>query len=112
MSTPTAERAVSHQPKTKSVPSGLIDPAMLWRSVPDALRKLDPRTLWRNPVMFIVELGAVWSTVLAIADPTWFRRSPRDAARRRPSRCERPRPTPWPADSTRRAPRIRCPHPS
>ncbi|GAS88882.1 potassium-transporting ATPase subunit KdpB [Mycolicibacterium brisbanense] len=72
MSTPTAERAVSHQPKSKSVPSGLIDPAMLWRSVPDALRKLDPRTLWRNPVMFIVELGAVWSTVLAIISPTWF----------------------------------------
>ncbi len=72
MSTPTAERAVSHQPKSKSVPSGLIDPAMLWRSVPDALRKLDPRTLWRNPVMFIVELGAVWSTVLAIVSPTWF----------------------------------------
>ncbi|OBC02449.1 K+-transporting ATPase subunit B [Mycobacterium sp. 852013-50091_SCH5140682] len=72
MSTPTAERAVSHQPKSKSVPSGLIDPAMLWRSVPDALRKLDPRSLWRNPVMFIVELGALWSTVLAIAEPTWF----------------------------------------
>ena len=32
---------------------------MLWRSLPDALRKLDPRTLWRNPVMFIVEIGAV-----------------------------------------------------
>ncbi|WKG06717.1 potassium-transporting ATPase subunit KdpB [Mycolicibacterium sp. HK-90] len=45
---------------------------MLWRSMPDALRKLDPRTLWRNPVMFIVEIGAVWSTVLAIADPSWF----------------------------------------
>ena len=40
---------------------------MLWTSLPDALRKLDPRTLWRNPVMFIVEIGAVWSTILAIA---------------------------------------------
>ena len=45
---------------------------MLWKSLPDALRKLNPRTLWRNPVMFIVEIGAVWSTVLAIADPSWF----------------------------------------
>ncbi|MGE0221330.1 potassium-transporting ATPase subunit KdpB [Mycolicibacterium sp.] len=45
---------------------------MLWTSLPDALRKLDPRTLWRNPVMFIVELGAVWSTVLAFLEPTWF----------------------------------------
>ena len=45
---------------------------MLWRSLPDALRKLDPTTLWRNPVMFIVEIGAVWSTILAIVDPSWF----------------------------------------
>ncbi|WP_374762492.1 potassium-transporting ATPase subunit KdpB [Mycolicibacterium mageritense] len=45
---------------------------MLWRSMPDAVRKLDPRTLWRNPVMFIVEIGAVWSTVLAVVDPSWF----------------------------------------
>ncbi|WP_234937817.1 potassium-transporting ATPase subunit KdpB [Mycolicibacterium lutetiense] len=45
---------------------------MLWRSAPDALRKLDPRTLWRNPVMFIVEIGAVWSTVLAVLNPSWF----------------------------------------
>ena len=41
-------------------------------SLPDALRKLDPRTLWRNPVMFIVEVGAVWTTVLAVAEPSWF----------------------------------------
>ncbi|WP_374214031.1 MULTISPECIES: potassium-transporting ATPase subunit KdpB [Mycolicibacterium] len=56
----------------KAVQGGLLDPTMLWRSLPDALRKLDPRTLWRNPVMFIVEVGAVWSTILAVVDPTWF----------------------------------------
>ncbi|HOB50552.1 MAG TPA: potassium-transporting ATPase subunit KdpB [Mycobacterium sp.] len=61
-----------------TVRSGLLDPALLWTSLPDALRKLDPRTLWRNPVMFIVEVGAVWSTVLAVrgtvsqASPDWF----------------------------------------
>ncbi|MEV6377594.1 potassium-transporting ATPase subunit KdpB [Micromonospora musae] len=42
------------------------------RSLPDALRKLDPRTLWRTPVMLIVEIGAVFTTVLAIADPSVF----------------------------------------
>ena len=57
---------------TKRVQGGLLDPKMLLRSTPDAFRKLDPRTLWRNPVMFIVEIGAAWSTVLAIIDPTWF----------------------------------------
>ncbi|WGI35655.1 potassium-transporting ATPase subunit KdpB [Mycolicibacterium aubagnense] len=45
---------------------------MLWKSMPDAVRKLDPRTLWRNPVMFIVEVGAVWSTVLAVLNSSWF----------------------------------------
>jgi potassium-transporting ATPase ATP-binding subunit len=45
---------------------------MLLRSLPDALRKFDPRSLWRNPVIFIVEIGAVWSTMLALIDPSWF----------------------------------------
>ncbi len=74
MSTPTIDSAVSH-PKgnsAKRVQGGLLDPTMLWKSLPDALRKLNPRTLWRNPVMFIVEIGAVWSTVLAILAPSWF----------------------------------------
>ena len=48
----------------KQVQGGLLDPKLLLKSLPDALRKLDPRTLWRNPVMFIVEIGAVWSTIL------------------------------------------------
>jgi K+-transporting ATPase ATPase B chain len=54
------------------VSAGLLDPKQLWRSTPDALRKLDPRTLYKNPVMFIVEIGAVFSTVLAVADPSVF----------------------------------------
>jgi K+-transporting ATPase ATPase B chain len=54
------------------VEGGLLDPQMLLRSTPDAFRKLDPRTLWRNPVMFIVEVGAAWSTVLAVVNSTWF----------------------------------------
>jgi potassium-transporting ATPase ATP-binding subunit len=79
MPTPTQDKReiapVTHttaSPTKGSVKGGLLDPKMLWRSIPDALRKLDPRTLWRNPVMFIVEIGAVWSTILAIKDPTWF----------------------------------------
>jgi K+-transporting ATPase ATPase B chain len=56
----------------KRIQGGLLDPQMLWKSTPDALRKLNPRTLWRNPVMFIVEIGAGWSTILAFIDPSWF----------------------------------------
>ncbi|TXI43018.1 MAG: potassium-transporting ATPase subunit KdpB, partial [Mycobacterium sp.] len=62
---------VQSAPKNQ-VQGGLLDPRLLWKSLPDALRKLDPRTLWRNPVMFIVEIGAVWSTILAIFTPSWF----------------------------------------
>src|SRR6476620_10731650 len=49
------------------VGGGLLDPKQMLRSLPDALRKLNPATLWRNPVMFIVEIGSVFTTVLAIA---------------------------------------------
>ena len=76
MTATTIDSAEQTQPatpaSTKRVQGGLLDPKMLWKSTPDALRKLDPRTLWRNPVMFIVEIGAAWSTVLAIIDETWF----------------------------------------
>src|SRR5258708_6576765 len=76
MSTPTIDSAVSAQQNTSApkgrVQGGLLDPKMVWKSTPGALAKLDPRTLWRNPVMFIVEVGAVWSTILAIISPSWF----------------------------------------
>ncbi|OHU01308.1 potassium-transporting ATPase subunit B [Mycobacterium syngnathidarum] len=69
-----AAEAGRHSSVTKGsrINGGLLDPKMLWRSLPDALRKLDPRTLWRNPVMFIVEIGAVWATLCAIGEPSWF----------------------------------------
>jgi len=56
----------------RRVQGGLLDPAMLWKSLPAALSKLDPRTLWRNPVMFIVEVGALFTTVLAGAHSSTF----------------------------------------
>jgi K+-transporting ATPase ATPase B chain len=74
-SAPAIDSAPSTQQKSRAanrVQGGLLDPKMLWKSLPDALVKLDPRTLWHNPVMFIVEIGAAWSTVLAIAEPSWF----------------------------------------
>ncbi|MFE3753461.1 potassium-transporting ATPase subunit KdpB [Nocardia tengchongensis] len=75
MSTPTLDPAPVKQapsnPK-RGVSAGLFDPKMLLESLPDALKKLDPRVMWRNPVMLIVEIGAVWTTILAIAHPTFF----------------------------------------
>ncbi|WP_414148863.1 potassium-transporting ATPase subunit KdpB [Erwinia sp. BNK-24-b] len=48
-------------------PKALPEPAMLRRELFDALRKLDPRAQWRNPVMFIVWIGSVLTTLLAVA---------------------------------------------
>ena len=57
---------------THRPPSNLLDPAQLGKALPDAFRKLDPRTLWKNPVMFIVEIGSVFTTVLAVQQHTVF----------------------------------------
>ncbi len=38
-------------------------------ALPGALRKLNPREQWRNPVMFLVWIGAALTTVLAAAEP-------------------------------------------
>ena len=36
------------------------------------LRKLHPRTMAKNPVMFVVEVGAVLTTILFALDPSLF----------------------------------------
>src|ERR1039458_4180150 len=54
------------------VGGGFLDPKMLWRSTPDAFKKLDPRVQLKNPVMFVVEVGAVLTTGTAIAHSSVF----------------------------------------
>ncbi|MFF0837517.1 MULTISPECIES: potassium-transporting ATPase subunit KdpB [unclassified Streptomyces] len=72
----TAVRAA--EPKSPSgaaphrISAGTLDPKLLLASVPDALRKLDPRVMVKNPVMFVVEVGAVLTTLSAIRDPGVF----------------------------------------
>jgi K+-transporting ATPase ATPase B chain len=76
MSTPTlpteAPRREQTSTATDAVQAGAFRPAQLWTSLPDALRKLDPRTQLRNPVMFVVWIGSVLVTVDAIWQPTLF----------------------------------------
>jgi potassium-transporting ATPase ATP-binding subunit len=50
----------------RQVGGGLLDPKMLRKSTPDAFKKLDPRVQIRNPVMFVVEVGAAITTYTAI----------------------------------------------
>ena len=50
----------------------MFDLSLMWRSLPDAIRKLDPRLMWRNPVMFVVESGSVLTTLLFVREPSLF----------------------------------------
>jgi potassium-transporting ATPase ATP-binding subunit len=54
----------------------LFEPAILKPAVAESFRKLDPREMVRNPVMFVVELGAAFTTVMWIVGETgqagWF----------------------------------------
>jgi potassium-transporting ATPase ATP-binding subunit len=57
----------------------MFDRSLLVPAAADAFRKLDPRVQWRNPVMFVVYVGAILTTVLwvqALAGrgeaPGWF----------------------------------------
>jgi len=56
----------------RRVQGGLLDPKMLWKSTPDAFKKLDPRVQIRNPVMFVVEVGSVLTTYSAILHSSIF----------------------------------------
>jgi K+-transporting ATPase ATPase B chain len=53
--------------------ASLFDPAITRRAIVDAFKKLDPRIQARNPVMFVVEIGSVVTTVeliRALIDPS------------------------------------------
>jgi potassium-transporting ATPase ATP-binding subunit len=72
MSTRTLERPHAATQTRRAVGGGAFSAGQLWRSLPDALRKLDPRTQLRNPVMFVVWVGSVLVTGLAVDDPSVF----------------------------------------
>ena len=46
----------------------LFDPPIVRRALGDALRKLDPRHMVRNPVMFVVLVGSAYTTVVLVRD--------------------------------------------
>ncbi|MGV3713530.1 potassium-transporting ATPase subunit KdpB [Pseudolysinimonas sp.] len=52
-----------------SRPAPAFSARQLLAALPGALRKLDPRQLWRTPVMLLVEVGAALTTVIAIVEP-------------------------------------------
>ncbi len=50
-------------PNPNSRTSSFTDGALLARAVWDSVLKLDPRKMWKNPVMFVVEVGAVAASI-------------------------------------------------
>jgi len=66
-------------PRSKSL--SLVDPNLLRQAALASFKKLDPRLVAKNPVMFVVEVGSVLTTILWLRDrmipppgaaPGWF----------------------------------------
>ncbi|MFF3919879.1 potassium-transporting ATPase subunit KdpB [Streptomyces sp. NPDC001852] len=77
MSTPTLaphqDAPTGHKPVEGRVGAGLFDPKALLKSLPDAFRKLDPRVMVKSPVMFVVWIGSVLTTVFSFQHASdWF----------------------------------------
>lgn len=57
----------------------MFQPELIRQAFGESLKKLNPRTLWRNPVMFLAEIGGIITTVLFLVglfhktgEPAWF----------------------------------------
>ncbi|MFZ5763817.1 MAG: potassium-transporting ATPase subunit KdpB [Thermodesulfobacteriota bacterium] len=64
-----------HLPEQKSI----FDPELLRLAFAESLKKLDPRVLWRNPVMFAVEIASCITVITFLLsltglgrEPAWF----------------------------------------
>jgi K+-transporting ATPase ATPase B chain len=65
--------------EAKKTSKGIFDPKLIKAAFIDSFKKLDPRALWKNPVMLSVEAGSVITTVVFICnlitgkgEPAWF----------------------------------------
>ena len=61
-------------PEKAGKPKSLWDGKIVRQALVDAVAKLNPRTMMRNPVMFVVEAGSAVTSVLLIKD--FFIKSP------------------------------------
>ena len=66
--TPPAADPVTLMPKKGSRARPLFDRTIMKRALKDSFVKLNPRTMMKNPVMFVVEVGAAMTTILTVRD--------------------------------------------
>src|SRR6476661_11900 len=67
-SPPAQEDPTSLLPKKLARSRPLFDPEIVGRALRASFAKLNPATLRKNPVMFVVEAGAALTTVFLIRD--------------------------------------------
>ncbi len=65
---PVTEDVTSLIPKKAMGARPLFDPPIVKRAIGDSFRKLNPSMMLKNPVMFVVEVGAVVTTALFARD--------------------------------------------
>src|SRR5260370_26835010 len=65
---PTQNDPASLMPKKLARARPLFDPEIVSRAAKASFAKLNPITLAKNPVMFVVEVGAALTTVFLIRD--------------------------------------------
>lgn len=75
MTTTTSLTETEHTPekssgykRPKNAPKSLFDPVILKSALKESVRKLDPRIMARNPVMFVVEIGSALTTYLFLKE--------------------------------------------
>lgn len=87
----------------------LLEPTLVRQALLDAVKKLSPSVQWRNPVMFIVWIGSVLTTLLAMAMAGGISRvtpvlPPPSACGYGLPYCSLTSPKPWPKDVAKRRP--------
>ncbi len=56
------------QPASRPKRRRIVDRTIMKRSIVDAFKKLDPRVMMHHPVLFVVYVGSIWTTVLFVRD--------------------------------------------
>ena len=83
MTTPTSPTVSPAQPPARSRDGSLFSGELARRALIDSVTKLDPRVQIRNPVMFVVEVGALVTSVIWVmqvfgdqalsgSQPAWY----------------------------------------
>src|SRR5450631_4682429 len=65
---PSNDDVTSIIPKRGSRARPLLDPPIVKRAIGDSFVKLNPRLMMKNPVMFVVEVGAAMTTLEVFKD--------------------------------------------